>query len=336
MPSTQKTQKKKGLKSWIPNWLRDLFPLGRYLYRLFKYNLAIKRQIPKASVYYIHYFDCAPAVYLAAKRCNARLIYDAHDCHAKIKPVTTRQRTSFQGLHKKLEGWCVARATAFITVAEGIADLHQGLFGLRPQVIRNCHDSRLDQSREAPMKQQLGLPSGTFLIAVVGMANPGMPWQELFTALQRLPDRIHVALVGNGYDSCLKGEDYDAVRQRIWHIPAKNPFELVPFLRDAECGMILYTALTENYQYSLPNKFFQSISAELPVLYPDLPEIDRLASQYQLGINLGSLKADAIVKAVELLLTQPDRYAVFKDNCRRAARELSWEQEEKILQKILR
>lgn len=329
---------KRGLKQWFPGWLRHAFPLGRYLFRLLRYNWTIRKQIPKASLYYLHYFDFFPAVYWRAKRCGAPLIYDAHDCHALVKPsetLTDFQRLYQKPLQQRLESLCVNRAHSFITVCQGVANLHTQMFNRTPSIIRNCHDFRLDGYGGAKIKKRLNLTPAQFLIVVVGTAKPGMSFEALFIALRGLPPQVHVAFIGSGYEAYCKGPHYEAVRSRIHAPGAVKPYEVVPFIQDAEAALILYTSHTENYHHCLPNGFFQSLSAGLPLLYPKLPEIDRLASQYRLGIAIDPADPHSIQEGVQSLLNSPNDQKQYRTNCQHAATELSWEREEHLLRHII-
>lgn len=54
--------KRSSWKRYLPAWLRYALPFGRYVLRLGRYNRALANQIPQASVYFVHYFDSAPAL----------------------------------------------------------------------------------------------------------------------------------------------------------------------------------------------------------------------------------------------------------------------------------
>jgi glycosyltransferase involved in cell wall biosynthesis len=88
-------------------------------------------------------------------------------------------------------------------------------------------------------------------------------------------------------------------------------------------------------EISLPNKFFQSIAAGLPLLYPDLIEIKTLAKQYQLGIQIDPLSSQSIIDAVISLHSNRKKMMELKRNLQKASEEINWEKEEILLKKII-
>lgn len=336
-PPTVKASKP-SWKRYLPSWLRYALPFGRYVFRLGRYNRALARHIPQASAYFVHYFDSAPALAWVNRRSKAPIIYDAHDCHVKVKQdseLNERERSLIKPLHKKLEAFCISHASAVVTVCDGVARLQKEIFGCDAHVLRNCHDARLDRYAGLPLKQKLGLPSDVFLVVVVGTAKKGMAFEATLHALQRLPSHVHLAFLGNGYGNFLQGPMYESVRERV-HLPgAVKPHEVVPCISDADAALLLYYNHSDNYLYSLPNGFFQSLSAGLPLLYPELPEIARLASQYRLGLPVDPKDSRSIQEGIKHLVDCPEDRQRFRANCLHAGQQLSWEREELRLKELL-
>jgi hypothetical protein len=90
-----------------------------------------------------------------------------------------------------------------------------------------------------------------------------------------------------------------------------------------------------NYEYCLPNGFFQAVAAELPLLYPELTEISAIAKRYDLGIPIHPEEPASIRLAVKELLEKPAARCRFRENAKAAKPALSWEQEEKILEILI-
>ena len=86
----------------------------------------------------------------------------------------------------------------------------------------------------------------------------------------------------------------------------------------------------------LPNGFFQSFSAGLPLLYPELPEIKRLAEQYGLGLPIDPKSPESIRAAIMSMLQDGKSLAKYKENSLAARLALSWEQEEVILHDLVK
>ncbi|MEM8744622.1 MAG: glycosyltransferase, partial [Pseudomonadota bacterium] len=107
--------------------------------------------------------------------------------------------------------------------------------------------------------------------------------------------------------------------------------EIVPAIAGADAAAVVYYARSENYRSALPNGFFQSIAAGLPVLYPDLPEIRTIAEQGELGVLVDWTSEAAISAAITELSENTQRYRRLRANAEKTARKLSWEKEELVL-----
>ena len=296
------------------------------------------RRLPKGSIYYLHGFTLFPAVFLLCKRYDAKFIYDAHDFYPSIDEDEDQSRFKkmwTDRVFRRLETLCISKATAVVTVSEGVADLYQQEFGQRPIVVRNCHDSRIDAPPEFNLRDLLGLSKEHFLLVTVGQAKKGMAIQEALDALLLLPDQVHLAFVGRNYDSSLEDIQGRDLADRVHVVPPVLPNEVVPFIRTADAALILYFPWSVNYENALPNRFFQSVAAELPLLYPDLSEIRALAEKHQLGLPVDPQSPESISSAVMRLKDDAKLMLALKENAVRTSKILSWEQEEKILHDLL-
>ena len=171
---------------------------------------------------------------------------------------------------------------------------------------------------------------------VVGQAKPGQAVQEMLEAMAQLPMEVHLALLGRRYDQYQERIQHLKLEGRVHLVPPVKPSQVVPFIEDADASPILYYPRSVNYLHALPNGFFQPIAAGLPLLYPtNLPEIKKIAEQYNLGLPIDPRSPKSICTAVKALLQDPKRSSEFKQNARRASQVLNWEQEERILGDVI-
>lgn len=305
----------------------------RFIREWLKYVIPVIRHAPRADLYYLHSFRQFPAVYCLCKRHGASFIYDAHDFYPSVYdehgfPFKSR----FYGF---LERLCIKKAAAVVTVSEGVAELQNRRYGCRPIVIRNCHDARFDRRPAACLREQLRLSPKAFLLVAVGRPKVGRATQEAIDAMRLLPDDVHLAFLGNGYEHYPQKLRGIELEKRVHFLRAVKPHEVVPFISDADAAPILYFAASDAYLPSLPNGFFQSVAAGLPLLYPELPEMVRIAEQYNLGIPIDPRSPQSIADAVMILRNDRDELRRYRENATRARSALSWENEETILEDLL-
>lgn len=302
---------------------------------------AVARRIPKADLFYVHAFELWPAVALRRLFSGVPVVYDAHDLYMDILLDAEPDhftRHYLSRISRIVETSLARNAEAIVTVSGGIARGIIREFGRAPVVVRNCHDSRLDMSvAEVPsIREYADIPKGNFLVAVVGNAKPAQAAEQLLTALKDVPDDVHVVFIGSGYERHSEHVRRTGVGSRV-HMVGRLPARaVVPALRDADLGMVLYLPNSENYAFCLPNGFFQMLSAGLPLVYPSsTPEVAGLAREYSLGWECDPSSPESLYAALTAARDDPDARRLFQKNARRAAQELSWEQESKRLGSLL-
>jgi hypothetical protein len=304
---------------------------GRFIWR---HRLQVGRRIPEANLYYLHSFEDYGAVRRVARRCGARIIYDAHDFYSGIIPLADMppyRRHYIEPTLNWLERQCVAEADGIVTVGEGVADLMLNRFGRRPTVVQNAHDRRLDTAPRIGLRQMLELSANNTLLVTVGNRKIGQAVTEAVAALAFLPETVHLALIGKGYESALADAAACGVAGRVHAIEPVSPTEIVPFIRDADIGLVLYWPYSENFRNALPNGFFQVVSAGLPLIHGGLPEISRVCAEKSIGRQVELRQPERIAAALREWLVKP---AIFRDQVLRAAaaaEALTWEEEEAVL-----
>jgi glycosyltransferase involved in cell wall biosynthesis len=288
--------------------------------------------IPPADLYYLHSFELYRAI--AARR--APIVYDAHDFYRGIEPPERQpvfDRERIRPFRERLERRLAAAAAALVTVSDSIATMMEATFGRRPTVIRNCHDARLDRAIDPDLRARLGLSAADRLCVAVGNCKRGMAVDVAVAALSRLPCHFHLAFVGRFYDA-----DRDRLRDhpaadRLHFGHCVQPDEVVPFIRTADLGLVLYEPYSANYRAALPNGFFQIVAAGLPLIRAPLPEIEAAIAGRRIGICLDRLDPPHLAAAIlDGAASAPELRAASAA----VGRELRWEQEAIRLDSVLK
>ena len=294
---------------------------------LVKYGVVPFRTLPRANLYYLHGPYHFPAVWFACLRYRSRFIYDAHDFYPIVDP---------HPFYRFLESWCVRKALAVVTVSNGVARMHDESFGSDPLIIRNCHDDRMDRALDVSLRQSLKLRNTDFLLVSIGHGGKdGQATPQAVESLVGLPDHVHLAFVGDHHEDSQKTIDRLGLQNRAHVVSAVPPTEIVPFVRSADLSLILYSPVNPDYEHALPNKFFQSIAADLPILYsPALPEINALAVRHELGLPIDPQSPSSIREGVRKMMDL-DRLSNAKRRAALAHRVLNWEAEEQSLADLI-
>jgi len=291
--------------------------------------------IPPAELYVLHSFELYRAVAPLARRLGARILYDAHDFYRAIEPPERQSafdRHRRQPFLHRLEDRLAAAADMLTTVGSGVADLMAQAFGRWPEVIRNCHDERLDRADALPLRNMLGLGEADRLAVVVGNCKPGLAVGVAAAALQRLPANWHLAFLGRGYEAVAAALPDGLVGKRLHLGHVVAPDEIVPTIRSADLGLVLYEPYSDNYRYALPNGFFQVVAAGLPLVRGELPEIEATIGGAAIGYSLSRLEPEGLAQAMLHSIEDRDR---LRTNVAALARTLRWENEAMRLRRLI-
>jgi glycosyltransferase involved in cell wall biosynthesis len=291
--------------------------------------------IPPAEIYVLHSFELYRAVAPLARRLGARILYDAHDFYRGIEPPERQLAFDRKRRHpflRGLEDRLVSAADAFTTVSNGLADLMTQTFGRRPDVIRNCHDERHDRANVPPLRKTLGLGERDRLAIVVGNYKAGLAIHVAAAALQHLPETVHLAFLGRGYESVAATLPAGLLGRRLHLGYAVAPDEIVPTIRGADLGLILYEPCSENYRHALPNGFFQLVAAGLPIVRGELPEVEAAIGNHRVGYCLPKIAPVEIAQAISRTIEELDLLRV---NAEALGRSLRWENEARRLHRLI-
>jgi hypothetical protein len=299
-------------------------------------TIRLSWKLPDASLFVLHGVTSYPAFALSGRR--APFIYDIHDFYCGVEPTSeigTFERAFLRPFLRFIETRCLAKAAGAVTVSDGLATLIQDSYGRRPVVIRNCHDHRLDEDLVPDLRTRLNLDDGSYLVVVIGNHKPGQHFGPFFEALGKSRKRVHVALIGRGYEALIPQLEAAGLKTRVHIVGALAPWSIVPSVRSANLAALPYYGRSDNYSFSLPNGFFQSVGAALPLLYPDLPEMSALAKRLELGMVVDWSSPKDIESKITAFESNRDLQAHYRASAQAGSTVLSWQSEEEPWLKLL-
>ena len=178
---------------------------------------------------------------------------------------------------------------------------------------------------------------GKKIMLYQGSLNMGRGLEMAIDAMQYIEVAVLV-IIGEGDLS-------EQLRQRVVEknlgarvkFLGRIPFdELFAYTSTADLGLTLEENLGLSYYYSLPNKLFDYIQAQVPVIASDFPEISKIIDYYQIGCTLKDRKPFQFAELINRIFNDPSLYAAWKSNLEKAGEELCWENEESKLFAIYR
>ena len=175
-----------------------------------------------------------------------------------------------------------------------------------------------------------------FIVMYHGAVTSGRGIESLIELL-KMNGNIAGVILGDGEESYIerlrsKAEE-DGLGARLLFYPAVKNQDLWRIVGAVDAGLILAPAISENHLYSLPNKFFENIQSETPVICPFYPAMRELVDRYGVGLTCNPEDIEEINECVERLRTDKELYGRIKKNLQEAKGQLCWEKEKGVLRK---
>ncbi len=313
--------------------MKLLFTKGVPFYVEFQIRLFFYLLFHKADLHFSNDLDTLLPNYLLSKLKGAVLIYDSHEYFTGVPELM--ETPVKRKIWKSMEGLLIPRLKYMFTVNDSIAKLYKDEFGTDVKVLRN-----LPMKKALPDKVSrlsLGLPEDKNIILLQGAGiNINRGVEEAIDAMVYL-DTCLLVIIGGGdaVESLKKLTEELKLTGKVKFI-AKLPFEeLMQYTIQADIGLTLDKDTNINYRYSLPNKLFDYIQAELPVLASPLVEVKRIIDEYRVGMCIESHNPKEIAAKITFMLADKDRLKEWKTNTAKAREVLNWENEKKILVGVL-
>jgi glycosyltransferase involved in cell wall biosynthesis len=152
--------------------------------------------------------------------------------------------------------------------------------------------------------------------------------EELIDAIA-ITDNVSLLVIGSGdkYEVLIENASKQGLTDRIRFLPKLPWNDLMRYTKAVDAGLSLDKNSNLNYKYSLPNKLFDYISAGIPVLATELPEITKIVTEYKFGILISEPSPGEISKALKVLRDDRQLLSELKRNSALASESINWENE---------
>ncbi len=312
--------------------MRLLFVKGAFFYAEFNIRLFLHLLFSNYDVLVANDLDTLLATYLAAKIRNKKVVYDSHEFFTEVPELIGRNFARNSWL--AIECWILPKLKHTYTVCQTIADEYMRLYHVDMLIVRNIPISNQMVHFDAPDLKKTHFGNKK-IILYQGALNVGRGIEYVIEAMKYTQNAVFV-LIGDG-DITQKLKDLSKkfeVENKVFFL-GKIPFErLYSYTIQADIGICLQEDTGLSYRYVLPNRLFDYIHANLPVLCSQLPELQSIVSKYEIGILTESTNAKEISELITKMLNDNELRKFWKTNLRLSAQELTWENEEKKLETI--
>lgn len=265
-------------------------------------------------------------------------LYDAHE----FVPGMSRYYASRIAGMADYEYEYVRRANAVLTVSEPIADAIQQRTGLseRPIVVLNTASAaRLQVAHPPSVRVAAGVAEGVPLLVYSGNIDPDRGVTALVEALAALDSSVHVVIVTNApmdnrYIQTLVGLAKTAGTDDRLHFAPYVPGEqIIDYLSTADVGVHGLNHVP-NHEMALPNKLFDYMHAQLPMIVSDVKAMADFVTELGIGEVYTAGDPQALARAAKVVLADRERYVKALGADPQLLATYSWETQEQRLREV--
>lgn len=269
--------------------------------------------------------DTLPACFFASKLKNINLVYDSHELFSES--VELQGRKFVQGFWRKLEDFFLPKIKKSYTVSQSIVEFYDKKYNNKMGLIRN-----IPLKNDVLKVDEVSFPTKNKTILYQGVLNPGRGLKPMIRALHFI-DNLDLIIIGYGKveDELKAFVNEHKMNERVHFLGRIDRDKLFNYTKKATLGMVLEEPLGLSFQYSLPNKLFDYMHAEIPIIAGNLPEISRIINQYKVGVLVDDYQPKTIANAIHNLLENNALLLEIKENQQKAKAILCWEIERKKL-----
>ncbi len=267
--------------------------------------------------------DTLLPVYITSRLKGKPCVYDAHEYFTELPEVINRPAT--KKVWSGIANLIIPRLQYCYTVCQSLADIFQKEYGPHFEVIRNVPFSE----KELPNKVKTEEPK---ILLYQGALNDGRGISELLSAMQHI-NKAELWLAGEGdLSEHLRTKTKELkLEKKVKFLGYVLPDQLRAITLQADIGLNLLENKGLNYYYSLANKAFDYVQAEIPSINMDFPEYQNLNAEYSCSLLLADLKVETISRSLNDLIQDEKLYDRLVQNCKLAKLDWCWEVEKEQL-----
>jgi len=294
-------------------------------FQYFEFAFRVIRKYRKVDAWHCNDYEAFVIGVLAkVSRPKLKLIYDCHELESHRNGKGAFMRFAVRSIEKLFIPW----TELVITVSPSIQEFYKKNYNLSfVALVRNL-PNEMQVSHSNTLREKLGLENDQRVFLYQGMLGTGRGIEVLLNAFEAR-QTADAVIVFMGFGALKeKIESYALVNKNIFFVPAVSYAEIPLYTGSADVGVNSVEPTCLSYKYSLPNKLFEYIQSEIPVITNPLPDCVALVNEYKVGKVIPTWNTESINGVVDDLLKED--LSVYLPHLKSAKKILNWECEEKI------
>ncbi len=295
-------------------------------YLKFIFYLIINLLAKKYDYYFAEDIFTLPFVQFFSGFYDSKLIYDSRELYPFLAGL--RKKSSNQKIISAVERRYIYKADYVLVTGEMDGEFLSEYYNLNNILLLRNLPKLSGGIKPVNLRQELNISEEDLLIVYQGVLLEGRGIDLLIKAVEHFSD-VHLVVLGDGefkskFESLTKELNLES-RVHFRGMVAQD--KLLSFTAAADLGAALIENLSKSYYYALPNKLFEYIMAQVPVIVSNLPQMRKIVEEYKVGYVLQDWNVDSLVELLRKIKSDKNQLMNLKLNASKASQELNWDRE---------
>ena len=309
-----------------------VFNKGFLFYAEYNIKLFFKLLFLKKDILLANDLDTLLPNFLISRLFSKKLVYDSHELFTEVPELIDRPR--IQKTWLSIEKWIFPKLKNVYTVNRDIANIYSKKYKVSVNIIRNIAPKYHSQHLENSFLEKVKGNKKMIILQGSGI-NMDRGAEEAVEMMQYI-DNCILYIIGSGqvFSNLKENVKNLNLKDKIVIIDRLSYSELMKYTQAADLGLSLDKNTNKNYILSLPNKVFDYIQAETPILCSNTKIVSKLVSENDIGYVSKTHNPKKLAEIVNIIFKNKQQYKLWKDNTSKIKDVFCWENEEKKLKKI--
>lgn len=263
---------------------------------------------------------------------QAVFIYDAHEFYLGQDVFTIKQRKKLQEIEEKI----YPKIDFLITVNKDIQNLFFQKYSIKPgEVIYNA--TKNISGKDNYIHDLIGLDRDEKILLYQGGFIENRNIEKLIEISKFLRNCKLVLLGWGSSESKLRelATRQGVINNTCFFVPKISQFDLISYTKSATFGVIPYTPYDINTKFCTPNKLFEFICAQVPILFnSSLHTVKNIVESSGIGKSINFENVESAAMIIDDLVADTNLLNSYEQNLVKALDIYNWNIEEEKIIKI--
>lgn len=295
-------------------------------YFKFIWHIKVKLITTKASIIFAEDIYTLPFAVIFGKLIRAKIYYDSRELFGYLAGL--KDKKIKQAFWKWTEKFFIKKADYVMVTGPMDGEFLKKEYGIKDLILLRNLPRYYKSELKLDLHSHLQIDVSNKIILYQGVLLKGRGIEKVFAVLKELPDHVFVIAGGGEFEEHYQNlAEQMNLTDQIFFLGKITQKDLPQVTASVDIGVSLIENLSISYYHALPNKLFEYIMADVPVIVSNLPQMKEIVDKYDVGYAVEFESKAELVNAIKKLTGNENLYESKKQNCHIASQELNWEKE---------